>query len=179
MNTQTYKRYFATKELIIEKEIQDNNKLMLKAWKIRAKKPFIQEICSSEEVFARYESKLIAWSLDHIKGKEQAKLYSQITPEKMSKIHAGMIFYSSRGYEQTHINFYQVIEVKEHNLFLKRTLCKVGQDGKCTAEKDQFLSNEIIEKKIQFYGDAPFIVFSEYETAKEYDGTPLYFTYYH
>lgn len=80
-----------------------------------------------------------------------------LNQSKNIKIEIGQIFYESWGYDQTNVDFYQVVKVHNSKVSLKA----LRQDkketfsmmGTCTPLKDSFASNQIIEKKLMFYLD--------------------------
>lgn len=73
-------------------------------------------------------------------------------------IEPGTIFYSSWGYEQTNVNFFQVTEVKAKKVFV-REICRdlesdgqLSMSGKVTARKDDFLDEKTYQLGITNYG---------------------------
>lgn len=73
-------------------------------------------------------------------------------------IEPGTIFYSSWGYDQTNVNFFQVTEVKGKRIFC-REICRdllsdVAQSmsGKVTARKDDFFDEKTYILGITNYG---------------------------
>jgi hypothetical protein len=70
------------------------------------------------------------------------------------KLELGSIFYESWGYDQTNIDFYQVVNINKSKI----TLREVNQDrtedlfmqGDCSARKDDFKKFKPIEKRLMF-----------------------------
>jgi hypothetical protein len=89
----------------------------------------------------------------------------------------GDVLYSSWGYDQTNINFYQVIKVSEKTLTLRQIEGKVSEEsGFMTSEKtpvlDKFRDNEFRKKIKTSYEGEKYIDISGYEYAQLWDGKP-------
>lgn len=71
----------------------------------------------------------------------------------------GDIFYNSWGYEQTNVDFYQVVAVTEKSVKVR----EIGQhaeetafmSGRTTAKKDHFISEKVMTKKVCSDGSIP------------------------
>lgn len=97
--------------------------------------------------------------------------------EYQNKINIGTVLYSSYGYEQTNISFFQVVEKKgitiklrqlNYDLTLTGDMC-----GKVTPIIDSFNTDKIITKRISRY-----MKFSSYESLHLWEGNPLYKSWY-
>ena len=111
---------------------------------------------------------------------ERKKQYAE-TKKKMASANAekykvGDILYSSWGYDQTNIDFYQIVEKAKSMI----TIQKIGKDCKVTGNgypdkvmpvKDCFISGEM-KKRIGAYG----ISLTSYSSASPWDGKPKHET---
>ena len=101
--------------------------------------------------------------------------------EKSLFVHAvkvGFIFYSSWGYEQTNVDFYQVIEVKGAFVIIRQieqvTTEKGFMSGDTTPIKDNF-KGEAIRKKVLQYNR---LRISSFKSASLWDGSPVSCSWY-
>jgi hypothetical protein len=86
----------------------------------------------------------------------------------------GDLLYSSWGYDQTNIDFYQVIEVKEKSIVIR----EVAQNreyteymqGTCTPKKDHFIGEPMLKRVSKGYSDAYSVSLNSYASAWPYDG---------
>ena len=97
--------------------------------------------------------------------------------EYQNKINIGTVLYSSYGYEQTNISFFQVVEKKgitiklrqlNYDLTLTGDMC-----GNVTPIINSFYTDKIITKRISKY-----MKFSSYESLYLWEGNPLYKSWY-
>lgn len=95
-------------------------------------------------------------------------------------IQAGDIFYTSWGYEQTNVDFYQVIRATEKTVWVReiRGTTSGGWRGETEPIKDSFVSDKVLRRKIHG-GESPFFSVNEVANAWPYDGRPLYYSRYH
>lgn len=96
----------------------------------------------------------------------------------------GMIFYSSWGYEQTNVSFYQVVKLSGKTSVVVREI----SETRCTKDnfdfyghvmpnRDQFIGDEM-RKRINIDFDEPSIKISDYERAYLWDNQPKYVSSY-
>jgi hypothetical protein len=99
-------------------------------------------------------------------------------------VKVGDIYYSSWGYEQTNIDFYQVVKVSGKSTVELRQISQEtvkdseyshGMACEVVAVKDSFLSEETITKRVGQYG----INLNSYASASKWDGTPKYKSWYY
>lgn len=95
-------------------------------------------------------------------------------------IQAGDIFYTSWGYEQTNVEFYQVIRATEKTVWIREIhgTTSGGWSGHTEPAKDSFVSDKVLRRKIKG-GESPFFSVNEVADAWPYDGQPLYYSHYH
>ena len=118
--------------------------------------------------------------------KEERNQARKGTPEKIDSVKLGDIFHFSWGYEQTNVDFYQVIEKSGRML----TLREIGQKstdretGNSMADyrvavKDAFLPDKKpIKKLLQFSGNTPYIRIESFGWCSLWDGDPTYCSWY-
>jgi hypothetical protein len=93
----------------------------------------------------------------------------------------GDIFYSSWGYDQTNVSFYQVVEKRGKTTAILREVAQEmaeavsGMSGRVVAVKDKFLNNETHRKR---FTNGRFKM-SSCERAYPWDGEACYVSWYH
>ncbi len=147
-------------------------------WQPKAKKNHVMYTLKNSEIEKRlteYEDRLIRHN-QFIKEKRER---SKATPDKMKQIEIGQIYYSSYGYEQTNIDFYQVTSIKKCMVgFRKIRSERVGEDTSwcscnVTAMKDSFKGDEFFHKANFSLSSVHFTI-SSCKTAFLWDGKPTY-----
>jgi hypothetical protein len=89
------------------------------------------------------------------------------------------IFYSSWGYDQTNIDFYQVIDVLPNSV----KVVKIGEDrtytgpmqGNCVPNLNH-RSDKILTKRIKVYNNNVSFKIASYASAYPWTGQPMNFT---
>ena len=102
--------------------------------------------------------------------------------EILHDIQAGDIFYNSWGWEQTNIDFFQVIAATKKTVRIRKLNrnCKFNNtflSGKTTAIKDDFCSEEVITKKPYFF-DGDWRLSFDHGSGCKWDGSELDYTSY-
>ena len=118
-----------------------------------------------EDIAASYESK-----------KKYAEKKKSMVAENLEKFNVGDILVSSWGYDQTNIDFYQIVGRTDKMVTIRAIGkdCKVtgnGYDDKVMPIKDYFIGGKM-KKKIGAYG----ISLTSYSSAWLWDGNPKYET---
>jgi len=130
---------------------------------------------------------------EHLKWKAEHKAQRN----KPHDLPNGTIFLFTWGYDQTNLNFYQVVNSTAHTVNVREIAQKNIPDGSGlpkrmpgsiggygsmsdhrVAVKDEFIGDEI-RKKIQFSGDKPYLSMASYGWCGIWDGTPHYCSWYH
>lgn len=107
------------------------------------------------------------------------KAASGVTPAEAG-ITVGTIFYSSWGYDQTQVDFYEVVGLTPKGVKIR----KIGQSvegagfgsDKVSATKGRFLDDEVQTKMLRGSADSPYLSLTSYSSAWVWDGTPKYQT---
>lgn len=95
-------------------------------------------------------------------------------------VQAGDIFYTSWGYEQTNVEFYQVIRATEKTVWVREISGANSGDwwsGHTEPAKDSFISEKILRRKLKG-GDSPFFSVNAVADAWPYEGQKLYYSNY-
>lgn len=101
-----------------------------------------------------------------------------------SMVKVGDIFVNSWGYDQTNVNAYQIVEAKGSTIKLKeiQTEGVKGTDGfmccRVRPVKDAFVSETTFTKRIQSYGNEPYISFTYGSSTFHVEGKDYYCSWY-
>ena len=103
--------------------------------------------------------------------------------EPQHNIKKGDIFYHSWGWEQTNIDYYQVVSVTEKTISLK-AIKGISEDynsnqmkGSVNPIKDNFINNEVIRKTPYLLNKKWYIKF-EYGSSSQWNGEAMNYTSY-
>lgn len=93
----------------------------------------------------------------------------------------GDILYDSWGYEQTNVDFYEVVEVRTASTIVIRQIAQDTEEtsfmsGHTTPRPGEFIGEPII-KRIQWYEGRPYIK-SEFGCISKWDGKPVHCSWY-
>lgn len=99
--------------------------------------------------------------------------------ELCESLKAGEIFVASWGWEQTNVNFYEIVKRKGKSTLILREIAKdkiytASMQGNCTPKKGQFIGDEF-EKRLTKQGT---LNFETYKFAQLWDGKPEGFSEY-
>jgi hypothetical protein len=129
-------------------------------------------------LFARYRT---AEQRDEAILKEYLAIYkAKKSKDERKKIDVKLkvndILFSSWGYEQTNIDFYQVVNIKGQFVELKALKSNISAEigfltYKVTARLNNFSNNEILKRKVIYPGD--FVKINSYQIASLWDKRPL------
>lgn len=108
---------------------------------------------------------------DRIRRKEEK---SKKRKELKNPYEVGDILYSSWGYEQTNVDFYQIVRTSDKSVWVREIAGKpVSQDtmdsGKIKPLKDKFVSDEILRKPLQVFGSGKPYVSHRHGMLSKYD----------
>lgn len=118
--------------------------------------------------------------IDNLKGKQQNKLAMKQTRNQPHTLQIGDIMIHSWGYEQTNVDFYQVISKTEKTVKLQAIGQQVvkGSEGFMCCNvipiKNNFVNDKIITKK----ADKDNYVSMEFGCMLKWDGKPHYMSWY-
>jgi len=156
----------------------------LMVWKPKADKPYINYSFRSEEQMEQYLANAIKSFGEYLKLKEDRKSARKGSPELMAQVQVGSIFDYSWGYDQTNVDFYEVIEVKGQRVLVQ----EIGQQsvegsGGLMSDsrlpvKGRFLANSNREwKVVQFSNGKPYLS-KPYGWCGLWDGKAQYCSWY-
>ncbi len=164
-----------------------DNKPAVMVFLPKAIKPYCRYRFETPEERETFINKQVEYRKRHIQEKEQDKQKRKGTAEQLEAVKVGSIFVCSWGYDQTNIDFYQIIE-KNGYMVKIRELCQEsvgpteshGMADHRIPKKDHFIKeSEIITKKIQFLGDGkPRLAVRSYADAYLWDGQSEYCSWY-
>jgi hypothetical protein len=116
--------------------------------------------------------------------KEKYKQDRKGSPELLEQVKPGTIFSCSWGYDQTNVDFYQVVERRGYMVTLREIGCKSIEEtswasDKRIAVKDAFLKNaEPFKKKLQFHNKEPYVSMNSYSSAYLWNGEAKHCSWY-
>lgn len=98
------------------------------------------------------------------------------------EIKTGDIFYSSWGYEQTNVNYYEVVKATEKTVWLRelKNIVKIDKSvygGKALPAKGEYVG-EVLKRKIKKYRNEIILTIESYKNAYFWDGKAKEFTSY-
>lgn len=162
-----------TKGLPVAKIFNTNVK---KLWKAKVEGYYFMSEEAREKHINEFKARI--QSITDWKAEKKAKLASFGNPAKV-----GDILYSSWGYEQTNIDFYQVTEVKGKSIRIrligkKETESTGWLQGKVVAVKDRFIGEKEYLKRVRPSGDGYAVNLNDYSSAWLWDGHPCQYTAY-
>lgn len=168
--------------------VKDSEKVSVKVWKPKSQRPYAYYIFrnwENAEVYILEQNKRLNEHKEQVKQRREER---KATPEKLASVKVGDIFYSSWGYDQTNVDFYQVVAINKS----MATLREIGavsssvegmSDMSCyvKADKDNFLvDREPLKRRIQFLSDnKPYFKICQVSDAWQDDGSKHYCSWYH
>lgn len=129
--------------LYIVQSNRDNENWTLSVWKGKQRKPMCHYLFSSLEKRNNYVTILKSNHLKKIQREEEAK-QAEIKEQKefATSLKTGDILVSSWGYEQTNVNYYQIVQKKGMTVIIQEIAKKITsteyQDGEAMPLKDHF-----------------------------------------
>lgn len=138
----------------------------------KAKKPFVWENYRSEENRDRRVGEILKNWNDEIVRKRQRK------EEKQYKggLNVGDILYTSWGYDQTNVEFFQVVGVPSPSMVEIRGISgKRASSDRVVADPNSFIG-PVLRKRPQGNGDKLYVKLDSVRTAWLWDGKPRYKT---
>lgn len=135
-------------------------------------KPDFNYKFKTQENLEKYVSEYLKRLIDHEKSKQERK-EKRLSFQHTLKV--GDILYSSWGWEQTNVDFYQVIEIIGKMVKIREIECSMpkGEEGFMTGYviplKDKFYGEKILLKKV-LEGNS--IKLNSFSWVNFWDGTP-------
>ena len=161
--------------LFLKKDVPERERIHLMMWMPKATKPYFNYLVKPEMVektISEADQRLI----QHKKSVNNRRESRKPTKEKMKSVEIGQIYYTSWGYEQTNVDFYQVTSVKNAMVGLRPISSKmIKQDswasGKVVAIKDDFKGEEFFKRANFELGKGSFTITS-FSSAWLWEGNP-------
>lgn len=152
-------------------------KLALLAFKGKKRKPIAHYSFATEEHREEFVKKMVGTHLTQVTEKEERRMKRNAF---VHSLQVGDILASSWGYEQTNVDFYQVVALKGKKSVALRAIGHemVAEDGfmqgKVVAKKDEFKGKEFTKK----VSEGNYVKMSSYEYANKWDGEPKRVSWY-
>lgn len=182
---------YLPKELVGTKPNYDTKGLPLAVWtweddrgiyaigfKGRAKKPLFYTRYRSESNRERD----IQSYMDGVRENEERKRKNREEQKSWGHgISVGDIFYSSWGYDQTNIDYYEIVDVRGKQVIVREIETQTmgpddGPQVKVTPAKGRYKGKAMRRKPRKGYKGQPSIKISDVQTAYPWDGKPKYQT---
>jgi len=160
---------------------EKDEKFYLKMWKPKGMNPYVNYCFQSNEKLDNYIQEMSGRFDSWIQIKKERRV--ERSSVDMSKVKIGDILYSSWGYDQTNIDFYQVVEKKNKSVVIRQIASKItDDDAGCMSNyvqpvKDHFIGTELM-KRICNYGNGYSVSISSYQSASLHNGNKLLETHY-
>jgi len=143
----------------------------------RRMKPDFHYRFDSEERMRAYVEK----HLESLRAHNKAKAERKAVMNRPSELQIGAILENSWGYDQTNIDYYQVISRTEKSVKVRAIVSRLTSDvsgpmsGYCVPVKDQFLGHSPVITKRVYNGK---FVSMKHGSCSKWDGKPSYCSWY-
>lgn len=167
--------------------LRGDNPPTVKIWPPKAIKPAANYRFRSPEQRQQFIDRYMSNHDAHTAAVVERRQSRGGTPEQKALVKVGGIFVYSWGYDQTNVDYFQVVEVKGGGSTV--VIRKIGGSlvpdmvpgpmaGYTTPNADQFLEREEpMTKRVRFDGNGPFLSM-DYSIARLWDGRPDYRSWY-
>lgn len=121
--------------------------------------------------------------IESLKNKAASKMTYAVEKKKRSngfleKLEKGMILVTSWGYEQTNVEFFEVVQVKGCSVFLREISCDLSETG--------FMCGNALPRKGEYVGEiikrvvrgGDYVKISDSRSAHLWDGRAMYRSWY-
>lgn len=136
-------------------KIENNQLIFVTAFSGRRTKPDIHGYCRGED---EAKSSIEKWANYHLSvvAKKAAKK-AELKTATNENVKIGDVFYSSWGYEQTNVDYYQVVGIKgKASVELREIAGAIVENGRASGTivpvVDHFISDEIISRRLNHSG---------------------------
>lgn len=163
------------------------NHFTVKIWKPKAVNPYKHYYFRTWDKREEYIQGQVEAHEAHVASVAERRENRKATPEKLAGVKIGDIFYSSWGYDQTNVDFFQVVKKSKSMLTLREISGKhvPGSGGfmcsQVVAVEDAFvIGSDPFRKQLQFWGESnePYISMNSYSSASLWDGESKYCSWY-
>lgn len=167
-------------ELDVTYIMYDNDgRFSLLAWIGKAHRAAHNYYFLSEKTREDYLQKVISRRQAFWDSKEERKQEKLIRKKEAIKtFEVGDILYTMWGYDQTNVDFYQIIEKKNSSVIIREIAKRTTEDGfmsgHTTALKDEFTGEPML-KRI----NSEYLTITSYSSASLWDGQPVHCSWYH
>lgn len=139
------------------------NKFSVMMWTPKATKPYVNYYFRDAAKRDAYIASQVENFVKHQESKKEERAKRIPTAEDLKKVQVGDIFYNSWGYEQTNVDFYQVVALSGQSVTIRKIQSKMVREnafmsGFVVAVKDAFVERaEPTKKRLKFYEGKPSI----------------------
>ena len=146
-------------------------------------KPDFNYYFSSEERREAYINKFIEEQKQKLEYKSERKAKKQAPTIHALPFKPGDILYNSWGYDQTNVDFYQVVRCTKSSVFIRQIKREFASSAGCDMAayviplKNEFTGEEI-RKKIQWYDGNAYIKFEFGGCSRWQEGQEIYCSWY-
>lgn len=146
------------------------------------RKPFFRYYYNSVE---KRNEKLTAF-FEMITANKERKTEARASRSAPHSVKVGDMFYTSWGYEQTQVEFYQVVELVGKATVVIQELSAFTEKGnkgydsdRVYAKKGSFASDKTIRKRVNMGSGSPSLKICDVITAWDWDGQSKHRSWYH
>lgn len=158
-----------------------DNPIVARIWAPKGKNPYVhfryRSIEEREASIAKYVAAHVEAQAEKVRRREERKG----SPADMEKVKPGLIFVNSWGYDQTNVDFYEVVEVKGQTVILRpiggESVGAAGFMCDHVVARPGHFCGDPIKKRVYFYGGQPYVSM-EFGSCCVWDGSPHYRSWY-
>lgn len=156
-----------------------NEKYFLKTWHGKAQKPdlnyYYQSASARDKALESWKKNQVAVASFKAEQKEKRKAQAR---EFAEKLFTGTILYTSWGYDQTNIDFYQVTRRSGLRVWVRPIAARQVKEGAFMSGDFRPNQGEFTGPETQHTISGPYVRFSNFEHASIWDGREKHATWY-
>ena len=161
----------------------------LNMWKPKAINPHVNYSFKTVEEREKYINQQVVNFESWQKRKDEYKAQRKGTAQDLGKVKVGDIYYASWGYDQTNIDFFQVVKVEGRSAWLRAIGDHVsiddpghyshGMANHVMPSPNNFIGDKIERHLIQFNQNGkPYFAWASYARLNKFEGKPKYQSWY-
>lgn len=160
--------------------VGEGERPVMRAWRGKAEKPFSRYSYKDSDALHTHLATLVKEHKEMMARKAARKLASAVTPSVMEKIQVGTILSYSWGYDQTNVDFVEVVEVKGKSVIVQEIKDSVTETGfmcgKAVPLPGAFTGKRML-KRVQSCEGVPYLKM-DYGHATIWNGRPEAISWY-
>jgi hypothetical protein len=156
----------------------------LQIWKPKALKPFANYYFRDEIAREKYILEQVEAHKRHLEHKKEVQAARKPQPEQLESVKPGHIFVSSWGYEQTNVDFYEVVSRSGQTVTVREISQRVAGTETGNGMADYRLPvagsfcGEPFKKRLNFWRGQAGIKISSFQHASTWNGQEMYCSWY-